>query len=536
MAEAKGIPGGWRVIIGIAVIAMGVRVILMAAMGRVDGDAVIWIFPAAEALLRGDWAGGFTPGVPPLYPGLVAVGTGLLGNVEIGARAVSVLAGVLAGIPLLWLLRRVHVATVGLAALYLLAIHPFFGRYSVIARGEVPAAVLFMASVYLGWRTLERPGLRVALLLGGLSGLGFLIRPECLALPVVAIAWLIGSRGVGTWKARGIAVLGILGPLLLVLGLHSVWVHGRTGAWTLTPKLAVNLEYGEGRDEQPPWWALTDDGEDVALFRQVGRGEYSALDVAQRALEDPLRAAGRFFGNLLRFLSYSPEWIGHVNLLLIPFGLAAFRDPLRRRQLLYCLSVVGFAVVALSFFHPARRMIVMMIPLGVILPALGLSAISHRLASREEWGVRWLGILWVAIFLATVPFLARSACKYGGWWSPMRLAGVLVKTSVVEDQRYLEMMESGRPEEPAPLTGVRVMAHPTDLAHFAGTEAVFFPWSTFDRTIRYARLHQVDYIVYEEGLARKERPEFEAAAKEGPDLEPVGEADGPVRIRIFRLK
>lgn len=522
VAEARGPWPRWEVVASLFALAIVIRLCLLAAMGRIDGDAVIWVFPPAEAIASGEWGDGFLPGVPPLYPVLVAGGAAIFGDVEIGARAVSLLAGVLVGLPLLLLLRRAHGARVGLAGLYLIGIQALFCRYSVIARGEVPAAVFFVVSAHLGWRLIEWPGAGRAIALGVVSGLGFLVRPECLALPVVVALWLLLSERSGPWKSRLLFTLLSVAPLAAILGAHSLWIHTRTGAWTLTPKLGINLEYGEGPSDRPPWWALTEDGRDVSLMRQVDQGDYSTSGVVGRALKDPLGTAGRTLRNGARFLSYLPDLIGYANLLLLPFCIAAFRDRERRRHLLFVLSVMAFAVAALSLFHPARRMIVILIPLGVVFPAIGLSAISDGLLRRSRWGLRWVVILWVALLMLTVPFLARTAYKYGGWWSDLRVAGSGVRGMIYGAER------SARPEGPA-----RIMAHPSDLATFSGGEAIFFPRGSYEATVLYAKEEGAEFILYEEEAAKVQRPEFEAAAKEDPFLEPWGTI-GPVLL--FRLK
>lgn len=526
MTDRSGEIGRWQAAASIIVLGLMIRVILFAAMGSVDTEAVIRVFPAAEAIARADASGGLDPAVPPLYPVFVALGTWLVGEVEIGARSISILGGVLAGIPLLLLVRRRHGTVAGACALFLTAIHPLLCRYSVIARGEAPAAVFFTWSAYIAWRLIERPSIAPAIALGVVSGIGFLVRPECLAVPAVAIVWVLASRRAGTAKARWIGAASALTPLVLILAVQAAWIHGRTGAWTITPRLGIGLEIAEKLHEGGSPWGLTEDGEDLEIDRKVMRGEYSSLAVAGRALGDPGAALGRTLKSGGRLLTYLPEMIGYANLILLPFALAAFRDRERRRHLLFVVSIIAFTVAVLSLFRPARRMVVCLVPLGVILPAVGLAFLSEWLSERKAmWGTRWAVFVWTTLIIGTVPFLVYAPGGYGGWWSPMRHAGTWVHGTIV-----------GEEEVPGDAHRARVMAYPAELAHFAGMRAIFFPRDGYERTIRYARLHGVDYIAYEEGMAKKGRPEFESSAKEDAHLEPLGYVGGPVHVRLFRMK
>ena len=128
------------------------------------------------------------------------------------------------------------------------------------------------------------------------------------------------------------------------------------------------------------------------------------------------------------------------------------------------------------------------------------------------------GLVWGVVLALTLPFLVRTFVKYGGWWSPLRVASNYVRAGTEEDQR------------------ARIMAFPSDLGFFAGGRTVFFPRDTYERTLRYARLHGVQYVAYEAGMAKEDRPEFEALAKEDADLDPMGRISGPVTVYLYRLK
>ncbi|MCZ6603360.1 MAG: glycosyltransferase family 39 protein [Planctomycetota bacterium] len=507
----------WQWIAAIFGLAIICRLVLLLSMGRLDGDAVIWVFPAAEALGNGEWAKGFHPAIPPLYPILVALGRLIVGDVEIGARAASLVGGVLAGVPLFLLVRRSFGDRVGIAAIFLLAIHPFFSRSSVLARADTIGAFFFVTSAWLAWRLLQEPSARSGVALGIVSGLGFLVRPKGIILPILAILWLAASRKTGASKIRLAGVVGTVAPLAAILLLQSLWIHHRTGVWTITPKLAVNLEYGEGRADGRSWWSLTEDGEEVALFRQIEEGEYSAGGAALRALSNPVATVKRVGANIGRFLAYLPDLIGYPNLLLLPLCVAGFRDPERRPMLVFLLAVIGFYFAALALFHPARRMIVLPIPLAVVFPAMGLARLSEWASGARRAGAM-RGLVWGVVLAATLPFLGRTFVKYGGWWSPLRVASSFVRAGTEDDHR------------------ARIMAFPADLGFFAGGKTVFFPRDTYERTLRYARLHGVQYIAYEVGMAKEDRPEFEALAKEDADLDPMGRISGPVTIHLYRLK
>ncbi len=161
-----------------------------------------WSFvPAGHA--PGTLAGAVVPICPAGYPLMMAA-----------ARLVGGRPGMFAVVPVLggiavWLMfvltRRLGGSVAGITGASLLASSPVFLYQIVQPMSDVPAMALWLASLLLAWRAVERPGWRRSMLSGAMTGAAVLVRPNLVPLAAIVALWIAVSR-TGTLRERGVSL------------------------------------------------------------------------------------------------------------------------------------------------------------------------------------------------------------------------------------------------------------------------------------------------------------------------------------------
>jgi 4-amino-4-deoxy-L-arabinose transferase-like glycosyltransferase len=201
----------------------------LLAQGIADGDG----YSTLASLLRGDPQP--TAQHPPLFP-LALAGLDLLGLDTLTAHRVVLCVVAAISVALLGLLgRRVAGPRAGLIAAGLAAIYPGFFMLAGVAMTEslyIPLIVLTLLATYA---LIDRPSVRLAVLLGALIGLTILDRTEAvLLLPLLALAVAVRLPGARE-RVRLVAVMTI--ATLVVL---APWVIRNATAMDRFPVLSTN--------------------------------------------------------------------------------------------------------------------------------------------------------------------------------------------------------------------------------------------------------------------------------------------------------
>ncbi|MEE3326829.1 MAG: glycosyltransferase family 39 protein [Myxococcota bacterium] len=226
-------------------LAVALRTVVAARAATLFNDGPRFL-DTASLMASGAWEQAFRDSYHPLYSFLIQLFSRFTGDPERVGVVISVLAGSLCVLVFYAFLRRiwnVRVATVGA---FLLAIHPYAIRFSSSVQSEALYLLLFVGSVALLLRALDRPGFANALFCGVVVGLAYLTRPEG------AVVGVVGAMAAGVlWLRRfwpGVTLLRVWVGLLLgfalaalpyVLSLKSV-----TGVWQLSQKKSILVLMG----------------------------------------------------------------------------------------------------------------------------------------------------------------------------------------------------------------------------------------------------------------------------------------------------
>ncbi|MEO5616955.1 MAG: glycosyltransferase family 39 protein [Candidatus Eisenbacteria bacterium] len=430
--------------------ALGLRLFVASRMPLIEVDGAYWC-SLAGALTRGDFAHGVSAIWPPVYPGLVAVAARLMfpggetvspASLEWAGRLVSALAGTLMLWPLGLLALRLLPGAGALFVLAVAAVHPRLIEYSAAALSESVFTLFVVAGLALLVRAepaaTGRPSSAVATrvceaVAGAIFGLAFMTRSEGLVLGLAV--WAAGfarpprpSRS----RMRGAFITG----LLLVCGPWLMFLHARSGEWTLGEKGPYNL-WKAHRTAHARHFAAP-----RALPDRVNRspeiapppipGEARAGDLLRR---EPFEVLGRVFSQLARILVSSlpvavgwpvfalallglrvtrsgPWWLLAAPLVAVPLIAAPFSADRRFLVSLVPLVLPLAAAAILATAHWNRRAPLLlasalMLSLGVY--ALGIPARADRAPAQRAAG-EWLASQWTAehraIVMARKPWVA----------------------------------------------------------------------------------------------------------------------------------
>jgi hypothetical protein len=392
------------------------------------------------------------------YSALIAAVGLLVPGRELPGRLLSFAAG-LALIPLVYLLvRRAASRPWAAAAAGLVALHPLLAVYA----GPIMTESTYLALATAGLLLLER-GRRMA---GGSAlGLAYAVRPEALVIaPVAALLARGGARGVVRVLA-GFAL--IVGPYVGYLS----WQHGEP---TLSPKSVLVRPPFEDR-RQAEW--------------RVG----AAVPVEpKRSLIERVRWAGP---EVMR--QYLPRLKGHAGrmlevwpwplMALSAVGLVARLGPLAAA--LAPLLVLPLLAVAVDL-----RFSQLFVPALAAYAAIGAGWWTSRWPARARVATAGAAMLMVAgLALVWMSRPGRIARHFDdGPMEQMRAAGEWLRAN-------------GRP-------GATVMDRKAYVPFFAGMHHVQLPDDDYDTVVEFARRSGVDYLVIEEFVIERLRPQFRPLA------------------------
>jgi hypothetical protein len=407
MPEAdRGSRGEVLALGALAAAAFLFRLAIARAMPIIEVDGAYWC-GFAGALARGDWAHGLSSAWPPLYPLAIALASrlGPLGPpspeaLEAAARLVSAVAGAVLLIPLNAIGRRLLLAPARWIALLIAAVHPRLVEYSTAALSESLFTLLLVASLAAWVRAHEGGASRRSSLweagAGAGMGLAFLTRAE--AFPLALALWLV-SKVVSPSRRR----LAFLGALLAVCGPWLLFLHARTGEWTLGEKGTYNF-WRAHRAAYARHFP-----EPRALPDRVNRSPEIAppavpheVRVAEFVAREPVAVARTTGANLLRlFFSTLPVCVGWPVVLLALFGLFLPRaGPWSA-----ILGPLAILPLLIAPFSVDRRFLVPLVPLAILLAVLALDGIARR---RRSWSLALAAALVLGLALYTVGIPRRA--------------------------------------------------------------------------------------------------------------------------------
>ncbi len=412
--------------LGIAGGAFLLRAALAAMTPVVGADAAAYLVFARD-LGAGLWTPSVDAAIHPGYPAAIALAGALLGGVEAGGYAVSVVFSSLAvGLFHVWARDAAGPRVARLSAI-LFACLPHFVLEHADVMTEGFFHFLFVAAVASAWFGVarRRPAWLITAAVSG--ALAYATKPEgiyapvaLLGLAVFAIAAEVRARRPFPWGLAGSAAASIALFALLALPL-LLWVRNSTGRWALTNKGSAGL-----------------------ATRSVAPLEEPAAAREGFRPRSPGSVAADYLGQMSRATMY-----------LLPLGLAGLAF-LRGRMEGLAALYLGALIAGYSFAPIAARAQGYPLSHRYILPAalfalpfisLGCVGLAERAAAR--WGARRTaaaGAALLAVFVAACALRAvhprrteEIPVKQAALWLRGRLpAGAVLRANTYQVQHYLE--------------------------------------------------------------------------------------------------
>lgn len=502
---AKFSPTDERVFMAACVaVAFVIRYFLIPHDSVINGDGVYYTL-LGERLVSGDIDGGISAYWSPLYSALTGIFSLVFSDREFAGRCVSLLAGSLLVVPGYRLIDVFFGRLSAYIGTVLLVFHPFLIKSSGWVMTESLYTLVFTICVLFGWYAVTCGCTRVFLVTGLLLGAAFLIKPEAIGYLVLMLAFtfapkFFNSKAGYLRPARNYLVL--LGGFLLIFAPYFFFLHHKTGQWTLSQKIAVNLP---AADFEGDFLSLTADGR-MTMKDRIWGDDYETEYKPDAAPADPARRSfsverlytdARILGaksvTLLKkqFRDYFPAILPLPFLILAVAGF--FRRPwtkMRAAKEVYLFSFVACTLIGYAASTVELRYLFPIIPILIAWAANGVvefgrwSASTVRAVSGTSRKISPASIA----FCVLLVLLGSMTPLFFNVFKPDDMS------TVPFEERNAGLWIKEHAERSNPL----VMSSNITAAFYAGARHLYLPDEDLSTVVRYAKSRQADYLVFSE--------------------------------------
>ncbi len=372
----------WQKLAIITGFALLLRIYIIANAVTISVDSATDL-GLARAFMEGNFSEAIDPRRPPLHPLLVSLLYPLTGELELSARLVSLVFGLLV-IPLaFWLGRYIYDERTGLLTAFFISIHPYLIRYSGETLRETIYYFLAMAMVGLATRAVTEKRAYIMVLVGVLSALAYLNKHAALGFLIIFTIW-IALREPGCLKEDWHRRLLLIGcgwlVFILVALFYLIFLYDRTGHVTITEK--------------------------VSLFH---------------IMMDVLNTMTLSNSNIATFMSRFPEALSVPFVVFSVWYLVAGRKEGFSEKEKFVLLVIALYTVVHMLILPERRYFVRLAPFVAIFAARGFEGFMGWADSRfrERRGM----VVGAALLLIVVAQLYQGLTSLHAHRLPERVAG-----------------------------------------------------------------------------------------------------------------
>ncbi len=411
----------WQSLVIIVLFALFLRVYIIASAVTISVDGATDL-GLARAFVEGRFSDAIDPRRPPLYPLLVSLLYPLTGELELSARLVSLVFGLLI-IPLgFWLGRTIYDERTGILTAFFISLHPYLIRYSGETLRETTYCFFAMLVVGLAMKAVMEKRAVVMILVGVVSALAYLNKHVSLGFLMIFTLW-IALRNLKElkrdWHIRAV-LIGCGWLVFVVVALfYLVFLYERTGTVTITAKVA-------------PAGVLYD------MLNTITLGN----------------------SNLAVFFSRFPEALSVPFLVFFVWYLAARRREGFTEKERFVLFVILVYTVVHMLILPERRYFVRLTPFIAVFVAWGFERFTHWAHERfRERAPLVMACTLVAVIVAqlyqglTSLHAHRLAERLAGRWileNHGTGATVLARKPIVSfyaDANFVHLKEGLTPEE-----------------------------------------------------------------------------------------
>ncbi len=403
----------------------------------------------------------------PLYPLAIGLMSRGVPDVELAARLVSLLGGMLAVGSLYWFLSSRYdfrVAFISTLLFALLPLRVWSGQWVFSDSLSLGLVLLAVAAVFRRDRVNISDGL-----LGGVAlGLAYITRAEVLVYVLLIAAWIF-VKVLRSPSQKYSAYILFLASLVSIAVAYHVWFRRETGQWN-SMRLQYNLACSDAyyKGEAEPWRFDRD----------------SASIVLRTADNNPGHVAARYTFFLREEISRVLYLAGPaylvipplvVSLVILLFGFRRWMNPVFVWQLM-----LGSILILLPIFFIKDRFLLQVMPLLCFWLAAGNIEFSKWLRTKVNNGpLRSLAVVPSAVLIVLV-LLSYS----------FRLS-----TQIPLEAQVTLPKETANLANSKGLTPGRVLAVDPAFAFYANLVQVWMPYQeSLEEVLRYARKENARYI------------------------------------------
>lgn len=501
----------WVRLSGLVLLAFLIRLWMVRFNLFLDADG-IWDVTLGQNLIAGSLRNGLSAYWSPVYPLLCGISSLFFHDLEFAGRFVSVIAGSLLVIPVYFLALTLHGHKPAMLAAFLVVFYDQLLVASTRLMTEATYVLLLSTAVACGLSAVLTGKARVLGLTGLAFGACYLVKPEALGYMGLMIL-LIFTSGLIFQKAKIRAVLRnsmfLLAGFTLLVAPYVLYVHQRTGEWTISQKLSSNLA-----DSDFNWRRLTPDGKmtradilwggaipdrnmmarNASAVPQVSPGQTEGVrtnsDNSSRSDDRTItRLAGILVQSTKGFATeygMLPNVIPPLFLLLIALGLfrirwSAEQTTMHSYIMLFVLAtLLGYSLTVLQV-----RYLLPLIPLTLPWGANGIVQFRH----------------WFQETFETAPRLGKHVRKYSRLVTPLVILVIVLSMlpalvdftkAKAQPRQVANWIKEHSDSSPV------ILASGPWIAFKAGGKHLYLPDEEYPVVIDYARRKNVKYLIVEE--------------------------------------
>ena len=398
--------------VGSLLLTLGVRLYLFRNYYTINNDGVLYI-EAARHFWEGDWVAGLASFYPPVFPLMIAAVYPLLGDWELAGQFWPLLLSLVMTLPLFGLLSSIYGQRVARVALLFYGVSPYVARLSVEVRTEIPYTFFLVLSLYLLQRGLGDRKPLPLFLMGIVSALAYLVRPEGAGLLIVGVSFLLYRRWIAERPERialKVSVL-ILG-FVIFSAPYILYLRWDTGDWTISRKTGLVFSM-----------ALARQGWD---WDESAAGDSSQVRIADFVAAHPLTYLRKVVADAFRSLGFYFEALHYSYL---PFLFAGwflfFHGSFWKKGDFLFFVVVVFYLGTFALIYVTRRYGIPLAALSLGWVALGFVAMRDYFDNR--WGKRSVVLTGIVLFFFTAGTLPKTLQAIGKDKFYLREAGTYLK-------------------------------------------------------------------------------------------------------------
>lgn len=497
----------------------------------INGDGAYYTI-LGERFVSGDFSGGISAYWSPLYSVLTGFSSLLFADRDFSGRFVSLVAGALLIIPAYFLIRDLFGRNAAYLGSILLIVHPFLIKSSGWVMTESVYTLILTTCILSGWRALSKMDWRLFLITGLLIGIAFLTKPEAIGYLLLMLVLLVAAKFIH--RRISFARTGF-NCLLLSFGFsffflpYYLYLHQKTGVWTLSQKIAVNLP---AADFDGDLLSLTRDKRMTVNDRLLG-DDYDTKNLTEVPAVKPAPAPAPFsfsgvasdasiLGSKAVILLRHQLRNYFLAILPIPFALFAIAGFFlgtwswaRAEKEIFLTSFVMCTLLGYAASSVELRYLFPLIPILIAWAARGIAEFSDTLSRSLRTVLplrRAINPMILSICLLIL-LLGALILPFSTVLQPDDITNVPFE----EKQAGLWITEHSDEAHP-----VIISSHITP-AFYAHAKHLYLPKEDLSTVVEYARFRRADYLIFSE--RRKNDAAAFAAATDGPlrDLDLVYE-------------